>query len=402
MAGDLSHWQGSAKATAAVESDVDGLLKSLSAADIPSIDDSLTSVLEAKGVVEANADFLARWDSIRRSLWSAKDELGTANKVMKSIVDALEVHEKELRVRLDQDLAARGLDGARINQLQELTAQASLLESRHAHLDKQSIALSEAESEFDTLRQERSELVDQQRIAFDSVIEAVHSQFDGRIEARRIDEGRKGALDGFLRALNQRGITRWWNDLTDEERPTPDGLLTAIDCDQLEYLGMSSAVQKTFIDHLTPSIRRELEAIRCRDHYVLEFMMDDGRYRRLRDLSGGQGVNLLLSLLLETSDERPLVIDQPEDELDNRFLFETMLPALKRLKGRRQIIVATHNANIVVNGDADQVIQLEASATRGHIKCSGAIEEPAVRDAIVQTVDGGDKAFRLRRMKYGF
>ena len=50
-----------------------------------------------------------------------------------------------------------------------------------------------------------------------------------------------------------------------------------------------------------------------------------------------------------------------------RFLFETMLPALKRLKGRRQIIVATHNANIVVNGDADQVIQLEATADRGHV-----------------------------------
>ena len=401
-AGDLSRWQGSARATAVVESDVDGLLKSLSAADIPGIDDRLTSVLEAKGAVEAKRDFQARWDSIRRSLRSAKDELGAANAVMKSIVGALEVHENKLRVKLDQDLAARGLDGARINQLQELTAQASLLEGRQAHLDKQSIALSQAESDFETLRQERSELVNQQRSAFDHVIEAVHSQFDGRIEARRIDEGRKGALDSFLKALNQRGITRWWNDLTDEERPTPDGLLVSIDCDQLEDFGMSLAVQRTFIDQFTPSIRRELEALRCRDHYVLEFMMDDGSYRRLRDLSGGQGVNLLLSLLLETSDERPLVIDQPEDELDNRFLFETMLPALKRLKGRRQIIVATHNANIVVNGDADQVIQLEATATRGHIKCSGAIEEPAVRDAIVQTVDGGDEAFRLRRMKYGF
>ena len=113
-------------------------------------------------------------------------------------------------------------------------------------------------------------------------------------------------------------------------------------------------------------------------------------------------MSLLLSLLLETEDERPLIIDQPEDELDNRFLFDTVLPALKRLKGRRQIIVATHNANIVVNGDADQVIQLEASATRGRVGCAGAIEEPAVRDAIVGTVDGGDEAFRLRRLKYGF
>ena len=65
-------------------------------------------------------------------------------------------------------------------------------------------------------------------------------------------------------------------------------------------------------------------------------------------------------------------------------------------------MVATHNPNIVVNGDADQVILLEATANRGRVAQAGAIEEPAVRDAIVRTVDGGDEAFRLRRLKYGF
>ena len=79
-----------------------------------------------------------------------------------------------------------------------------------------------------------------------------------------------------------------------------------------------------------------------------------------------------------------------------------MLPALKNLKGRRQLIVATHDANIVVNGDADMVIQLEATADNGRVACAGAIDDPAVRDAIVQTVDGGREAFRLRRRKYGF
>ena len=69
---------------------------------------------------------------------------------------------------------------------------------------------------------------------------------------------------------------------------------------------------------------------------------------------------------------------------------------------RFHAVVSHYNVNIVVNGDADQVIQLEATATHGHIACSGAIEEPAVRDAIVQTVDGGNEAFRLRRLKYGF
>ncbi len=245
-------------------------------------------------------------------------------------------------------------------------------------------------------------MVDKQREIYDRVIETVRVQFGGRILARRINDGRKGPLERFLRGFNQRGITRWWNDLPERQRPSPDGLLEKLETGDLGAVGMSEAVQATLLAQMTPSKRRELAALRCPDQYVLELKMQDGGYRPLRELSGGQRVNLLLSLMLETSDDRPLVIDQPEDELDNRFLFETMLPALKRLKGRRQIILATHNANIVVNGDADQVIQLEATADKGRVARAGAIEDPVVRDAIVRTVDGGDDAFRLRRLKYGF
>ena len=105
----------------------------------------------------------------------------------------------------------------------------------------------------------------------------------------------------------------------------------------------------------------------------------------------------------ETSEcRRSSLIDQPRDELDNRFLWETVLSALRRLKGRRQVIVATHNANIVVNGDADLVVQLEADAQHGRVAVSGAIEAPQVRRAIIETVDGGEKASELRKAKYGF
>ena len=226
--------------------------------------------------------------------------------------------------------------------------------------------------------------------------------FVGQISARRVDDGNHEPLGRFLKNLGQKGITRWWNQLQDTDRTSPSELLKHLRSNTLNEVGMSDAVQETFREQLTRTRQRQLAAIRCSDHYLLELRMDDGSDRRLNDLSGGQRVSMLLSLLLKTTDERPLIIDQPEDELDNRFLFDTVLPALKRLKGRRQIIVATHEANIVVNGDADQVIQLDATANRGRIACAGAIEQPAVRDAIVRTVDGGDEAFRLRRLKYGF
>lgn len=221
-----------------------------------------------------------------------------------------------------------------------------------------------------------------------------------------MSEDRKPAPEKLAELLDRElDKQRYWRKAFDgsgaPEHPNPETVPELLEY-PLREAGMSDAVQGTFIESLTRARQRELAALRCPDRYFLELRMDDGSYRRLDELSGGQRVSVLLSLLLETEDSRPLVIDQPEDELDNRFLFETVLPALKKLKGRRQVVVATHNPNVVVNGDADMVIQLEATASRGRVACSGAIEEPAVRNAIVRTVDGGEEAFRLRRQKYGF
>ena len=402
VASGLNLWRGSSKAVTGVANKVDSLLESLSSVEFPDIDHDYTSLLNSAEIAKREEAIHRRWDRVCGLLGSAKDEIDVTNEVIMSVSDALKDYENTVRVQVNRDLAARGLDGAMINQRQELTRQASLLESNQTQLNSRKDALRREEQKFERLRQERKEYVGRQRCSFDRVTEAIHSQFEGRIRVRRLDEGRKETLELFLKDLHQQGISRWWNGLTDEHRPTPDDLLSALDDRKLEDLGMSSTVQTNFTEKIIPAKRRMLEAMRCRDEYILELEMDDGSYRLLRDLSGGQRVSLLLSLLLETDEERPLVIDQPEDELDIRFLSETMLPALKRLKGRRQIILATHNANIVVNGDADQVILLEATADRGHVACSGAIEDPSVRDAVVQTVDGGDEAFRLRQLKYGY
>ena len=315
----------------------------------------------------------------------------------------LRSREQAVRVAVERKLADRGVDGARIKEFQSLSSQASLLASYEANLAQTRGRRDDAERDFETLLTERQRLTEKQRAAFDRVMKTLDAEFGGRISARRIDEGDRAPLGGFLRRLNQRGVTRWWNDLAAAKKPTSRDLLAALETKRLARVGMSPVVQQTFREALSRSKQRELAAIRCRDRYVIEYGMDDGTGpKRLEELSGGQRVSVLLSLLLRTSDDRPLVIDQPEDELDNRFLFDTVLPVLKRLKGRRQIIVATHDANIVVNGDADQVIRLAATANRGRVAEAGAIDDPAVRDAIVRTVDGGDDAFRLRRLKYGF
>ena len=399
---DLHRWREFADAARALASDLDRVRTSAESLDLPEADDHLADVLRLAAVDEQADELRARWSRVRDFLDSASGELGSATGAAGSVVNALIAHEGGVREAVDRGLAARGLDGTRIKEFQALNRQASLLASYEATLEQMRGKRADAERAFQSSLADRQALMDRQRDAFDRVIETVRTAHGGRISARRLDHGDHRPLERFLREWKRKGITRWWNELESERRPAPAELLDKMDTGRLAEAGMSDAVQAAFRECLSVSRRRELAALRCRDRYLIELGMDDGSYRRLDDLSGGQRVSVLLSLLLETNDDRPLVIDQPEDELDNRFLFETVLPALKRLKGRRQIVVATHNPNIVVNGDADQVIQLEATANRGRVAQAGAIEEPAVRDAIVRTVDGGDDAFRLRRLKYGF
>ena len=374
-----------------------------------------------ESIAPVEAELGPRWSRIDEQLRRIEQELDNWLNDAAGIVATLEENQDGLRITVERALAKRGLDAGKLREIQELNRQASLLPSYEANLDQTQKRLHDAEEQFARTRKERRALVGEQREAFDRVMAEVEHEFGRRIRARRTDDGDYRPLDRFLRNLKQKGVTRWWNDLQEHRKPSPDKLIEGLgpepshrpwqewleeldlsSDDPLGGMGMSDAVQATFRESITRARRRELAALRSPDRYLLELRMDDGSYRRLDELSGGQRVSVLLSLLLETEDVRPLVVDQPEDELDNRFLFETVLPALKKLKGRRQVIVATHNANIVMNGDADMVIQLEATANRSRVACAGAIEEPAVRDAIVRTVDGGEEAFRLRRRKYGF
>ena len=399
---DYREWKDAAVDSRQLAADLNRVLQSAQSLDVPEIRSVLANVLRAAGVVESEHEFRERWKRIRRELQTVTATWAKTNDVMEKAVAQLQHHEQSVRIDVERKLADRGLAAAKIKEFQALSSHASLLTSYEATLKQVWDRRKSAEHAFQVLIDDRSSVVVRIREAFDRVLKTVRSEFNGRFVAHRIDDGDQRRLHGFLRSLNQRGVTRWWNELPKAKRPAPQRLLEALDDDQLGPMGMSDAVQSSFREAMSRARRWELAAIRCPDRYVLGLRMDDGSHRPLDDLSGGQRVSVLLSLLLETRDKRPLVIDQPEDELDNRFLFDTVLPALKRLKGRRQIIVATHNANIVVNGDADQVVQLEASSNHGRVAAAGAIEDPAVRDAIVRTVDGGDDAFRLRRLKYGF
>ena len=115
---------------------------------------------------------------------------------------------------------------------------------------------------------------------------------------------------------------------------------------------------------------------------------------------------LLLYLALDEADDRPLIIDQPEENLDPKSVFDELVSLFVLAKSNRQVIMVTHNANLVINTDADQVIIADSThdGSGGLPKISyqsGGLESAAIRKAVCDILEGGESAFkeRARRLR---
>ena len=152
---------------------------------------------------------------------------------------------------------------------------------------------------------------------------------------------------------------------------------------------------------------RELEemAVGRAVEVQLDVQAGTGRreFKKMDDLSKGQRATALLLLLLGAS-RAPLVIDQPEDDLDNRFVYDGIVSKLRDLKGKRQIIASTHNANVPVLGDAELIVALEGSGQNGKpIEGGvGSLDDATIRMLAESILEGGATAFNARQHLYGF
>ncbi len=124
--------------------------------------------------------------------------------------------------------------------------------------------------------------------------------------------------------------------------------------------------------------------------------------REFNQLSAGQQRSVLLSLLLCADRSDPLVIDQPEDHLDAPYIASGVVRHIEQAKERRQLILATHNANLTVLGDAELVIPLYAEAGQGTVVDSGAVDDPETLRHVCTLLEGGAGAYARRGRRYGF
>lgn len=148
-----------------------------------------------------------------------------------------------------------------------------------------------------------------------------------------------------------------------------------------------------------PSMIYKLGLIELRDEVQVELEVDKDTYKPMNELSVGSKCTAILSVALVEGD-CPLIVDQPEDALDNLFVFEEIVKTVRRSKAGRQYLFATHNSNVAVSSDADLIYCLKATAREGSVDKHGSIDEISTRDRVVANLEGGEDAFRLRSQKY--
>jgi ABC-type lipoprotein export system ATPase subunit len=159
-----------------------------------------------------------------------------------------------------------------------------------------------------------------------------------------------------------------------------------------------------------PAIQYALERATIHDLPRLQLtrMISDGKggkrpiVREFAKLSLGQQQSVLLALVLSSDSNRPLIIDQPEDNLDGEFIYSTLVPVLRRAKERRQVIIVTHNANVAVLGDAELIMVMKGMNDRGEVVARGSIDNPTIQSAACAILEGAREAFVRRAKVYGF
>ena len=271
------------------------------------------------------------------------------------------------------------------------------------------------EAKLLTLKNDRANLLQELAKARNSrwtglsrAVKSLNKRLEGQLRIDFEPERVRSPLKDFLLHSNLDGIAEKrlaWID--DADSLSVAELVNLIGQGSEALLGTfkKAGMQKQVADALValPATRiRELEELELpeRMELLLNVSRESENYREVGKLSTGQQCTAILHLLLLDNPD-PLIIDQPEDNLDNAFIAEHIVNELRTSKTKRQYIFATHNANIPVFGDAEWIGVLQEEDGRSKLQASGSIDAKQVKDLAANILEGGREAFTRRREKYG-
>lgn len=357
---------------------------------------------------QAAAEVLETFTSVRQQVEKALTALS-------EVIESLDAKHEDANLRL----------GAKRRELADLNARIETLEEGAGRLSRAVSALREQDKRRQSLEKRRSEL--EQRVgglaqARDealgelaqitdaryqrrrSAAEALNEKFDGEIKVDVIKAGEIGDYEEALgHALQGSGLQ--WRNLARQlaARMSPRELIAAVEkldaATVVDAGGVSENRARRLVSHLAGTDTTEILLSDVEEE--VEFSLLDGQeFKATNRLSLGQRCTVVLPLLL-AQDPDLAVLDQPEDHLDNAFVVDTVVDVLRSRREGVQRVIATHNANIPVLGDADRVIVLGSSGRQAFIAEEGPLEAPEVVESITRLMEGGADAFRKRAEFYG-
>lgn len=363
---------------------------SLSVENSLSLENSRTSISLARDNLTQAVSHLSH------SSEEIKDQL----KGVVSLKLATEASARTLRKEVD---ALQEGAGATIRQGQQLR-------ERKAHLDSLQTVLKERKKSLAAVINKRNEALDKLENHRNSIFQArntlaetLSKKLGPRICVKAYQAGQ---FDTFASTISDvlRGSGLRYNELSSllAGNISPRELLDAVESDNTELISFATGISRERATRALSQFRESdlgaIATVAVEDTVTFE-LLDGSTYKDIRELSTGQRCTVILPLLLQHRD-RVLIVDQPEDHIDNAFIADTLIQSLKDRNPESQVLFSTHNANIPVLGDADRVIQMGSDGKRGFPILASNLEDPMIVNAITTVMEGGVDAFKRRATFY--
>lgn len=350
----------------------------------------------------------------RKRLEAAHEQLTAIIAEYRSLIDDLEViHRKSSTEK--STLEAKGRE---IRQkIEEQQKGASVLDRQISDLSQEIAAL----STLADLRTERLERIDRLHGQRQTALDELHAHNVALTEGRKRIAARLTAVlapsirvtvkpladyRAYVSVLNAalRGSGLRYRELADRiaETFSPQEIAVLAERGGASVISKALQINEERALRLAEALRgdagAELLVTEVGDEVVIE-LLDGTSFKSTDFLSMGQRCTAVLPIILQ-HDERVIVLDQPEDHLDNAFVVGTLVKGIRARAGSAQTIIATHNPNIPVLGSADFVAHLESDGERCFVQVSGALDDAAVVNSITNIMEGGREAFQRRAAFY--
>lgn len=313
---------------------------------------------------------------------------------------SVEAKARSIRIEVEQSVAGAGTVSRQLSQLRtsvaQLMVQKKLVEERDQRLTQLRARRDKRIKELDNIRAKRFTL--RQEVA-KALSEALSPQV-------RVTVERYGQYAEYSKALTDalRGSGMRYTDLVASltESVSPYELVTFIDNDDFVSLAEIASIPKDRAARLLGHLREKSPAdivVSSIEDNIRMSLLDGLDYKDVEQLSAGQRCTVILSIILQHT-SRTLIIDQPEDHLDNAYIATTVIKAIHTRKSHGQLIISTHNANIPVLGEADLVVEMTSDGRNGFVQVCDKLSAQNAVEAITNVMEGGREAFANRASFY--